>query len=453
MSEIVIRMAKPYPKQREFMEAKSRYVGYGGARGGGKSKAVQMLSERFALKYAGIRILIVRRTYPELLENHIRIMRADMNQVASYKDKDKRLEFINGSSVKFGYCASDGDLSQYQGVEYDVIFIDEATQLTEYQFKVINATCRGINDFPKRTYITCNPGGIGHAWVKRLFIDKEYAEGEGSKEDYSFIRATVRDNTALMADGSYLATLNTLPDELKRAWLDGDWDALAGQYFSEFRREIHTCEPFEIPEWWKRYRAIDYGLDMMACVWAAVDDHGQIYIYQDYQEKDLIVSDAARRILSLDRDDSIVLTFAPPDLKNRQKDTGKSIDDMFRENGVTLTFSDNNRVAGWMRLHELLKPRIAPDGIHQTAKLLIFNTCNTLIRNLPLLMHDHINPNDCSNEPHEITHICDALRYLCMGDFRGSTDTRKKALPQDEFKKKKIRELNRYVKRHRNAYH
>ena len=124
----------------------------------GKSWAVRTKAVLLSLNYPGIRILIVRRTYPELINNHVNILRKQLIDVARYNDKDKVLKFDNGSTINFAYCAKDGDLDRLQGVEYDIIFIDEATQLSEYQMRTITACLRGVNDFPKRVYYTCNPG-------------------------------------------------------------------------------------------------------------------------------------------------------------------------------------------------------------------------------------------------------------------------------------------------------
>lgn len=157
-SSIVYRPPPPTPKQEQFLLADARYIAYGGARGGGKSHAVRLKAALLALTYAGIRIIIIRRTYPELLENHIRRLSAELSGIAVYKEVDKSLTFPNGSRIVFGYCASDADVLRYQGQEYDVLMIDEATQLSEYQFNWLNAMVRGVNEFPKRTYLTCNPG-------------------------------------------------------------------------------------------------------------------------------------------------------------------------------------------------------------------------------------------------------------------------------------------------------
>ena len=130
--------------------------------------------------------------------------------IATYKDTDKTITFPTGSTIRFGYLDSEADIDQYQGQEYDVIFIDEATHFTELQFRMLTACIRGVNDFPKRMYLSCNPGNVGHAWVKRLFIDREYLPGE-NPDDYRFIPARVSDNTALLAsDSGYVEMLESL---------------------------------------------------------------------------------------------------------------------------------------------------------------------------------------------------------------------------------------------------
>ncbi len=189
-------MPAPNPKQRQFMLAKTRFVAYGGARGGGKSWAVRQKAKLLALNYAGIKELILRRTFPELRENHILPLNVDLTNIAKYKETDKSFTFPNGSRLKFGYCDAESDVLQYQGQEYDVIFLDEATQFTEFQYNALTACLRGANGLPKRMYLTCNPGGVGHEWVKRLFIDKKYRPTE-NPDDYTFIAARVYDNKAV----------------------------------------------------------------------------------------------------------------------------------------------------------------------------------------------------------------------------------------------------------------
>lgn len=411
-----IDLGSPQPKQIEFLTATASYVAYGGARGGGKSWAVDFKAVVMALAYGGIRQLILRRTYPELLENHIRPLTTKCAGIARYKDADKTLTFVNGSIIKFGYCASDQDLAQYQGQEYNILYFDEATNFTEYQFRTINACRRGVNDFPLRTYITCNPGGVGHAWVRRLFVDREFLPEE-NPDDYVFIQAGVRDNAILMASNpDYIKQLEALPPDLRRAWLDGDWDALSETaYFQEFRREIHVCDPFAIPEHWKRFRAIDYGLDALACVWVALGDDGSAVVYRAIKEPGLIVSDAAKAILDAEApDEGVSGTYLPPDLRSRSRDSGKTQLELFAESGIRGSLASNSRVAGWAALHEWLKPMPSPDGEGQTARMRIFRTCPGLIKDLAALQHDTHDPQDAALEPHDVTHLPDALRYFAV---------------------------------------
>ena len=165
-------------KQDAFLRDGHRHVAYGGARGGGKSWAVRTKAKILAVTYPGIRILIVRKTYKELINNHIEALRAELLGLAKYNKTDKVFNFPNGSTIWFGYCACDGDLGQYQGAEYDVVFIDEAGQLPEDWIKKINACVRGTNGYPKRTYYTLNPGGPSHGYFKRLFVDRRFEDGE-----------------------------------------------------------------------------------------------------------------------------------------------------------------------------------------------------------------------------------------------------------------------------------
>lgn len=408
---MTLSLPTPFPRQREFLVARERFVAYGGARGGGKSFAVRMKATLASLYYPRIRILILRRSYPELYENHIKELRRQLLGVAVYHDTAKELRFPNGATVKFGYCDADADAERYQGQEYDMIFMDEATHFTEYQFKCLSACLRGTNDLPKRFFLTCNPGGVGHAWVKRLFIDRDFRPGE-RPEDYRFIRSSVYDNTPLLAaDPSYLDRLEALSPDLRRAWLEGDWDAQAGQFFPEFRRDRHVCAPHPLPDGCRIYRAFDYGLDMLACLWFALDRAGNVSVFRELYEPGLIVSEAAARIRALSPE-TVVATYAPPDLWGRQKDTGKSMWELFLEGGVPLTRADTNRRQGWMLIKEYLAERTGAGGGRLPPRLEIFSCCENLIRTLPALMHDKLDPCDVAGEPHEYTHLPDALRYF-----------------------------------------
>ena len=389
------------PKQELFLEARQRFVAYGGARGGGKSWAVRKKATLLAINFAGIRILLLRRTFPELQENHIRTLQTELNGIAKYTENKKIFIFRNTSTLKLGYCDNESDVTQYQGQEYDIIFIDEATQFTEYQYQTLTACLRGANDYPKRMYMTANPGGVGHAWVKRLFIEKKYKNNE-NPDDYVFIPATVYDNRALMEkDPEYVKMLDNLDEPLRQAWRDGNWDMLAGQYYPEFDRNAHVIDPIDIEPHWKTYRAIDYGLDCFACLWVAVDDLGNYYVTREYAEPDKTIGAGCEEILG--HGGSAELTLAPPDLWARSQESGRSKADLFVEGGMPLAQANSNREAGWLHIKELLNKQ----------RLHIFRTCPRLIECLTALQRDGRNPNDCMTQPHEITHLPDALRYFC----------------------------------------
>ena len=418
------------PKQKQFCQSRSRYTAYGGARGGGKTHVLLRKAAGGALTYPGIKILIVRREYPELEQNIILPMQKLIPpEVGSYNGSMRMMFFCNGSIIKFGHYGA-GDDQEYQGLEFDWIFMEEATQFSESQFRTLGACLRGATKFPRRMYLTCNPGGIGHLWVKRLFVDREYREGEKAK-DYTFIPATVDDNPQLLeASPEYKQMLDLLPEDVRRAWRYGDWNAMAGTFFPEFRKETHVIAPFvRVPREWKKYRAFDYGLDMFACLWVAVDFEGRAYVYREVQQSGLIVSEAAKLANALTPpEEHIEFTIAPPDMWNRQKDSGRSMAEIFAQYGLGLLKASNNRVQGWMAVKELLKPMKSDTD---RPGLLVTENCVGLIRNLPAIQHDEKNPSDCATEPHEITHICDAARYFCVTRVLGAQKIEEKI--EDDF--------------------
>lgn len=410
--KIDLDFGTPNPKQIKFLTSRNRYIGYGGARGGGKTWVLRVKAIGGAMQYAGIKILIVRLTYRDLQNSLIEPLCQMLPQgYARYNSTLQTIYFKNGSYIKFGHYDTADAALEYQGSEYDWIFIDEATQLTEEKFRTLGACLRGTSKIPRRMYLTCNPGGVGHMWVKRLFIDRQYKEGERA-QDYRFIAATVDDNEALKKGSpDYVQMLDLLPEDIRRAHRYGDWDALAGTYFSEFQKGFHTFKPFLIPQEWAKYRVFDYGLDMFACLWVAVDFGGRCWVYREVQQDNLVVSDAAELMRSLTPPNEVIqYTIAPPDMWSRTKDTGKSLADLWMENGVGIVKASNNRVQGWLALKELLKP----DGKENKPMLMVSEECAGLITNLPMLQHDDKNPSDCSTEPHSITHICDAARYFAV---------------------------------------
>lgn len=402
-------------KQDLFINSTAFETLFGGAAGGGKSYGQLIDAFLYALKYSKSKQIIFRRTFPDLEKSLIRTsLEVYPREVATYNSSKHVWNFKNGSIIDFAYIDNEKDVYQYQSAEYDVIRFDELTHFTEFMYTYMISRCRGANPYPKHIKSSTNPGGIGHSWVKARFIDIGepnviHTFKEGTR---IFIPSLIQDNMFLLdRDPDYVTRLDNLPEKERKALKFGDWDIFDGQFFTEFNRSIHVCTPFEIPKDWRRFRTRDYGLDMCAVCWIALDWKMNAYAYKELYKPNLIVSSAAEEINAM-TNENIVTDYAPPDLWNRNRDTGKSTADIFAENGQFLTKADNNRISGWLAVHEWLKVFTDEQG-QPTSKLKIFSNCTNLIRTLPALQHDDKNPNDVANEPHELTHIPDALRYFC----------------------------------------
>jgi len=411
----IVLSYKPQPRQEIFHLCAADEVLYGGAAGGGKTEALLQEALISCLETAGYKTLYLRRTFPDLERSVIRRSQTTFpSQIGKYNEVKHLWTFLNKSTLEFGSLDREADVLKYQSAEYDLIIFDELTHFTEYQYTYMLSRNRTVLPGVKpRMRSGTNPGGVGHSWVKARFIDPAPPETVFATEGGTtrcFIPARVTDNLILIErDPGYLQRLDALPETERRALRDGDWDIFSGQYFTEFRRDIHVIEPFVIPEDWRRYITIDYGLDMLAAYWIATDMTGKGYVYKELYQPGLIVSDAAEAIKAM-INEPIYSIVAPPDLWNRNRDTGKSTAEIFGEHGVWLEKASNDRVQGWYNLREWLKP-YQDEQETWTAGLVIFSRCYNLIRTLPQLQHDARDPNDVANEPHELTHGPDAIRY------------------------------------------
>ena len=441
-----LRLQRPSEKQQLFLAEKHKHVAFGGARGGGKSWAVRDKAKRLALRYPGIKILIVRRTYPELENNHIATLRSELQGIAVYIKSERQFCFPGGSTIKFGYCAKDSDLNQYQGAEYDVIFLDEATQLQELWIKKITACLRGVNDFPKRIYYTCNPGGVSHGYIKRLFIDRKYQRGE-NPEDYAFIQSLLTDNRVLMErQPDYVNQLEALPPKLRDAWLYGRWDIFEGQFFEEFRVEpdvelchkagitpeearqqgrfTHVIPAFDLNSGsrrgWNILRSYDFGYHKpFSLGYWAVDYDGVLYrileLYGCTETPNEGVKwppeEQFRAMAELERTHPwlkgrrILDSVADPAIWDASR--GESIADTAAKYGIYFTPGDNQRIPGWMQLH--YRRQFDENGY---PRMYIFENCKAFIRTIPQMMYSQTKPEDLDTTLED--HVADETRYLCM---------------------------------------
>ncbi len=429
MGKIELSIPEPNEKQKLFLSDHHKYIAFGGARGGGKSWSVRVKAKLLAFNFAGIKQMIMRRTYPELYANHIKPLLQEL-PIGSYKynDSKKELTFPNGSCILFRYCNNDKDLLNYQGTEVDILYIDEATQFSEEQYKVLIACVRGVNNFPKRVYLTCNAGGIGHQWVKRLFITKAYRDGE-NPDEYSFIQSLVTDNKALLKEQpDYIKQLEALPPKLKEAWLYGNWDIFEGQFFEDFadrpeyyqeRTWTHVIDPFEIPEGWQIYRSFDWGYNKpFSCGWWAVDYDGIAYRILELYGCTKTPNEGVKwtppkvfaEIARIEREHrwlkgKQIIGIADPAIWNAE--TGKSIAEVAGDHGVFFTKGDHERIAGWMQVHY----RLAFDE-NGFPMMYIFSNCKAFIRTMPLLQYDEHKPEDLDTDGED--HCADEVRYFCM---------------------------------------
>lgn len=434
MGRISLNIPKPNPKQEIFLGDHHKYIAFGGARGGGKSWAVRVKSILLALKFDGIIIMIIRRSYPELYANHIKPFKRMLPKgMYKYNDSKKEITFPNGSQIVFKYCSNEKDLDNFQGTECDVLFIDEATQFSEEQFKILNACVRGVSTrkedkFPKRVYLTCNPGGIGHAWVKRLFIDRHYNSNEKA-EDYNFIQSGVRDNKALMEQQpEYIEQLEALPPKLREAWLEGSWDIFFGQFFEDFidkpehykdRVWTHVIEPFEVPDGWKIYRSFDWGYARpFSCGWWAVDYDGIAYrileLYGCTKEANTGLKWTPDQVFSeihkIETEHrwlkgKVIRGVADPAIWDAQY--GESIADCAARHQVFFDKGDHERISGWMQVHYRLA--FNENGIPM---MYIFKNCKAFIRTIPTLQYDEHKVEDLDTEGED--HVADEVRYFLM---------------------------------------
>lgn len=425
-------LQRPSEKQKLFLTDHHRIVGYGGARGGGKSWAVQTKAKYLILDHPGIRIAIFRRTYPDLEKNHIRTLVPALvgAHLGIYSKQEKRFTAINGSVIEFVFAQREPELQvKTQGIEWDVIFVDEATQWTEEELKIISACNRGNTVSLKRIYYTCNPGGVGHQYIRRIFIDRKYTEYEDS-EDYSFIQAKVTDNTALMAaDPDYVKHLEALPAKLRKAWLDGDWGALSGAFFEEFRDDpehyidrewTHVIEPFAIPPGWNIMMGYDFGYRKpFSAAWYAVDYEGRLYRILEWYGCNGEPNEGLR--MSPDEQFKHIheIEMQHPLLKHRKirriadpaiwnAESGESVADVADRHQVYFEPGDHERITGWMQCHYRLQ--FDEEGVPM---FYVFNTCKDFIRTIPAMQYDEHKVEDLNSDLED--HIADEWRYVCMG--------------------------------------
>jgi len=432
------------PKQFEAMDViqagQYPYFLYGGAKGGGKSYLVRAAQISRRITYAGTIGVIIRRTFPELLANHIRKFFQEYPFVKPwYKASEKAIYYPNGSITEFKFLNHTDDVYNYQGLEYDDISLDEATQHEGEVIKILKTSLRSDPqvkskhpNFKPLFLMTGNPGGVGHAEVKRLFIDRKYTLEENAA-DYFFLQAKIYDNPVFVeANPGYLQNLLDLPEDLRRAYLDGDWEVFIGQFFKDFRREIHGIDPISIDNEWGKIFALDWGYSPhpFHAGWYANDFNGNIYKYRELGGTETPPDEVAEQIGELSKDDkglhygvgdTQMWELNPFSRKKGELLSDKSIammiNSVLAKHNLVMLQANKARVSGWTHLKSMMKwdATLDPDGrrvFSRRPRYFIFNTCPITLAAYPQQIHSQTKPEDMLKQDGDDP--CDADRYALL---------------------------------------
>jgi len=419
---------RPFPRQQQFHNSLAKYRLFGGAAGPGKTKALLWEAILQANLWPGADTLLLRRTYPELESSLLAYFRRDVPRglYKKYNESKHVVTWQNGSTTRFGYCRNENDVYQYQGAEFLFIGLDELTHFTlkQWQFLTSRNRCPVPGSFCNMAGAT-NPGNIGHAWVKALWVDHQPPAGFEQAgfydpRDYEFIRARLDDNPIYANDAGYRRTLETLPEHLRSAFLDGDWNVFAGQYFDIFDYGRHTARPEEIrlEAWWPRWISIDWGFQHPSAVYwhcavpagvtrdssfvtcgreslqsggheSPVSSHqSRIITYREFVQNGLSPRMLAQGIAERSGRENICEVFLSPDAfahRTAEASIAEQLGDVLTANGLPRPApADDDRIGGWQFMYQLLESNVWA----------ITENCTKLIECMPTLVRDNVRHED-----------------------------------------------------------
>lgn len=435
---------KPTPKQAIFHASKANEILYGGAAGGGKTKAIIMDALFRCLQWPGTEAWVFRRTYSELEDTDIKEAKASYpRELATYNAGRHEMALINGSVIKFRHCASVADMYNYKGAEIQFLYLDELTSFEQEIYDFLKTRLRAKKSLGVTPIVRCasNPGDIGHGWVKTMFVDAgpymELIRTEVTSRSLNKTRVVYRQYIPSLAlenpyiTDDYILELEQKPESLRKAYLEGNWDAFEGQVFTEWRDDpehyidrigTHVIEPFNIPLSWPRYMSFDHGYSRPFSVgWWAIAPDGTAYRYREWygctgkpnEGVMMTPQQIAAGIIEreeYERSENITIDrVCDPAIFDKSR--GESVADQMMPTGtrpgVYFRKGDNSRMAGKMQVHERL--RIREDG---KPKLYVFKTCRDFLRTVPVLPYSKTKSEDIDTDAED--HIYDEMRYFAM---------------------------------------
>ncbi|MEI7937022.1 MAG: terminase family protein [Verrucomicrobiota bacterium] len=417
-------------------------VGYGGARGGGKSHwLLAQMGADDCQRVAGLKCLLLRKVGKANAEHFEELQRRLFvglrHEFSAYKGV---LKFANGSQIQAGHYQAEKDIDNYLGLEYDVIGIEEATTLSARKHQDISTCSRTSKpDWRPRIYSTTNPGGIGHAWYRARFIAPFL---QGKEAETRFVPARVDDNR--FNNPEYRRVLEGLSGWQKRAWLDGEWDIAAGQFFTTFRRDVHVVDQFDDTRAVEWFAALDYGFTHYTVVLlGCLDGDGNLFVVDEHAERKWLPDRHAAAVKAMlarhgiksegrnpksEGSQTLSRFVAGTDVFSKQSD-GSTVASQYARLGITLRPANMERVGGWAEiLHRLgdVEAGVVP-------RLFIHQRCARLIECLPSLQHDPNRPEDVLKVDADEEGIggddaADGLRYLVATKSRSITQRKLRGL-------------------------
>ncbi len=432
----------PTRRQWDFITCPADIILFGGARGGAKTIGSLLDFWYHAIEHGdNARGLMVRKQRTDLRDTILTAIRL-YGSAAEWHEHGSYFQFPNGARLSCAYLERETDAEAYQGWSLTRVYIEEAGQFTSLAptWRLM-ATLRSSAGVKCQMRLTCNPGGPSHFALKSFFVDNgpdRIVRDPETGLTRCFIPSKIADNPHLLAnDPNYVQRLMASGSaELRRMWIDGDWDAgLEGQFFTEWSRRKHVIEPFAIPELWTKARGLDWGSARpFAVLWAAVVQdtfvhdgktlpRGALVIYREYygmqpgkpnEGLKLPAEEVAREIVKREtrngRREKINYGVADPACF--AVISGPSIAETLMRHGAVFRRADNTRVSipkmgGWSELRGRLKGDL--DG---NPMLFVFSTCRDLIRTTPMMLHDPTHPEDLDSDLED--HLVDTLRYLVM---------------------------------------